>query len=98
MQAERLREIQRALAAEGIGAWLFCDFRGSDPVGRRILELPETMATRRWYYCIPAAGTPGALVSAVEPAALASLPGTTCTYRTWQELHGGVRALLEGQR
>ena len=56
MHAERLPEIQRALAEDGLDAWLFCDFRGSDPIGRHILGLGEGLATRRWFYCVPASG------------------------------------------
>src|SRR5215468_4228359 len=94
MQRERLLEIQRAVAADGLDGWLFCDFRGSDPIARRILELGETLATRRWFYCIPASGAPRGLVSAVEPAALDGLPGDMRIYRTWQELHAGLPALV----
>jgi len=98
MQRERLLEIQRAVAQDGVDAWLLCDFRGSDPIARRILGLGEALATRRWFYCIPAAGTPGGLVSAVEPDALAGLPGEMRVYRTWQELHAGLRTLIGGAR
>lgn len=94
MQGERLREMQQALGDDGLDAWLFCDFRGSDPIGRRILALDDRLATRRWFYCVPAAGAPEALVSAVEPGVLDRLPGQRRIYRTWQELHAGVRALL----
>ena len=97
MLPDRLAEIQRVLTEEGLSAWLFCDFRGSDPVGRRILGLGEGLATRRWFYCIPAHEAPSALVSAVEPAALDGLPGEARTYRTWQELHAGLRALVAGR-
>jgi Xaa-Pro aminopeptidase len=98
MQRERLLEIQRALVEDGLDAWLFCDFRGNDPIGRRILGLGERLATRRWFYCVAATGLPRALVSAVEPAALAGLPGDARAYRTWQELHAGLEALLAGTR
>ena len=98
MQGERLREIQRVLRGDGIDAWLFCDFRGSDPIGRQILGLGEGLATRRWFYCLPAESEPRGLASAVEPSALAALPGTVRVYRTWQELHAGLRALLDGCR
>jgi Xaa-Pro aminopeptidase len=98
MHDERLREIQRALHEDRIDAWLFCDFRGSDPIGRQILGLGEGLATRRWFYCVPADGEPRGLVSAVEPRALADLPGPVRVYRTWQELHAGLRALLDGCR
>ena len=98
MQCERLDEIQRALADEGLDAWLFCDFRGSDPIARRILGLGDELATRRWFYAIAARGKARGLVSAVEPAALGELPGQMHVYRTWQELHAGLRALLAGVR
>ena len=94
MQRERLLEIQRAVSEDGLDAWLFCDFRGSDPIARRILDLGETLATRRWFYCIPASGEPRGLVSAVEPGALDGLPGDMRIYRTWQELHAGLPALV----
>ena len=98
MRHDRLAEIQRALVEDGLDAWLFYDFRGSDPIGRDVLGLGTGLATRRWFYLVPATGAPCALVSAVEPAALASLPGETCIYRTWQELHAGLRGLLGGLR
>jgi Xaa-Pro aminopeptidase len=98
MHPERLAEIQRAVSDDGLDAWLFCDFRGSDPIGRDILGLGEGLATRRWFYVIPATGEPRALVSAVEPGALAALPGQVRVYRTWQELHDGLRLLLGGVR
>jgi Xaa-Pro dipeptidase len=98
MRDERLREIQRAMREDGFDAWLFCDFRGSDPIGRQILGLGEGLATRRWFYCLRAEGEARGLASAVEPAALATLPGAVRVYRTWQELHAGLRALLDGCR
>jgi Xaa-Pro aminopeptidase len=98
MHADRLAAIQRALIEDGLDAWLFYDFRGSDPIGREVLGLGTGLATRRWFYLVPAAGAACGLVSAVEPGALASLPGEARVYRTWQELHGALRALLAGRR
>lgn len=88
--------LQAALAAEGLDGWLFYDFRGSDPIGRRILGLGDRMATRRWFYCVPRAGEPCGLVSAVEPHALHGLPGAMHVYRSWSELQDGLGALLRG--
>ena len=88
--------LQAALAEEGLDGWLFYDFRGSDPIGRRILGVGERLATRRWFYCVPARGEPRGLVSAVEPGALAGLPGKMRIYRTWEELQGGLAAILSG--
>ncbi|MBX3026245.1 aminopeptidase P family protein [bacterium] len=93
---DRPTALQAALAEEAIDAWLFYDFRGSDPVGRRILGLGERMATRRWFYCVPAVGEPRGLVSAVEANALQGLPGTMRVYRTWAELRSGLATMLAG--
>src|SRR5262245_17044198 len=98
MHADRIAEIQRALVEDRLDAWLFCDFRGSDPIGRDVLGLGDGLATRRWFYLVPTAGAPRALVSAVEPSVLAGLPGETHVYRTWQELQAGLGAILAGMR
>ena len=43
-QETRVLEIQRALREqEGLEGWLFYDFRGSDPLGYRVLLLDPTM-------------------------------------------------------
>ena len=52
----RTSALQAALAGEAIDGWLFYDFRGSDLIGRRILGLGDRMATRRWFYLVPARG------------------------------------------
>ncbi|MEO8601269.1 MAG: M24 family metallopeptidase [bacterium] len=96
MHADRLSAIQGALVEERLDGWLFYDFRGSDPIAARILNLGERLATRRWFYLIPAHGAARGLVSAVEPAALTGLPGSMTVYRTWQELHAGLAAMLHG--
>jgi len=99
--SDRIEAIQAALRAEqaaSIDAWLFCDFRGSDPLAYRILGLPRAELTRRWFYCVRAVGSPRALVSAVEPSALARLPGERIVYRAWRELREGLAALLSGCR
>jgi Xaa-Pro aminopeptidase len=93
---DRATALQGALAAEGLDGWLFYDFRGSDPIGRRILGLGDRMATRRWFYCVPAAGAPRGLVSAVEPHALDGLPGAMHVYRSWPELQAGLATILDG--
>ena len=86
MDADRLREIQRALQEEALDGWLFYDFRGSDPLAYRILGLDITeLSTRRWYYFIPAEGVPVGLVSSIEPYRLDSLPGPKLPFFTWQQ-------------
>ena len=90
-----LKRIQQALADEKLDGWLFYDFRKSNPIAYQVLSLPaEDLYTRRWYYFIPARGTPTALISAVESHILHSLPGERRIFRTWQQLHAYLEALL----
>ncbi|HET7637175.1 MAG TPA: M24 family metallopeptidase [Ktedonobacteraceae bacterium] len=92
MQLER---IQQALSDEGLAGWLFYDFRQSNPIAYQVLGLPtEDMYTRRWFYFIPAHGTPSAIISAVESHVLRSLPGERRIFRTWQEMQDHLKELL----
>ncbi len=94
-----LERIQRALHDEMLDGWLFYDFRKSNPIAYQVLELPlEDMYTRRWFYFVPTDGVPIALVSAVEPHVLRSLPGERLVFRTWQEMHAHLHTLLQGRR
>lgn len=86
--------IQSDLRAAKLDGWLFYDFRGRDPIAHRILQLPEGMRTRRWYYFVPAKGAPRKLVHRIEQAALATLPGETLFYAGLGELEKNLRKLL----
>jgi Xaa-Pro dipeptidase len=91
----KVSEIQRRLAAAGLDGWLFYDFRRSNPIAYRTLELPDDLVvTRRWYYFLPAAGEPRGLVSALEPSNLDGLPGEKRVYRTWEERRTALEAIL----
>jgi len=91
-----LERIQQALDAEKVDAWLFYDFRKLNPIAYQVLTLPtEELYTRRWFYFVPVEGTPTALVSAVEPHVLRSLPGNQRVFRTWQEMHAFLHELLQ---
>jgi len=75
--------------------WLLCDFRNRDYLAYRVLGLNfEKMSSRRWYYYIPARGTPKKVVSAVESHRLDELPGSTHVYLSWKELHATLRAAI----
>jgi len=87
-------EIQGDLRAAKVHGWLFYDFRGRDPIAQRILALPPGMRTRRWFYFVPAKGTPRKLVHRIETASLASLPGDTLYYAGLQELRTNLKKLL----
>ena len=86
--------IQSDLRAAKLDGWLFYDFRGRDPIAQRILDLPEGMRTRRWFYFVPAKGTPKKLVHKIEAQSLAALPGDTLYYAGQDELRKNVGKIL----
>jgi Xaa-Pro aminopeptidase len=91
-----LERIQQALRDEQVDGWLFYDFRKSNPIAYQVLGLPsQEMYSRRWFYFVPTQGTPTAVISAVEPHTLHSLPGQRLIFRTWQEMHTHVHSLLD---
>jgi len=92
--------VQRALQEEGLDGWLLYDFRGTNPIASRIAGLTGSgkMATRRWYYLVPAQGEPRGLVHAIERHNLDALPGSKHPYAGRQQLDTGLRDLLRGAR
>jgi Xaa-Pro dipeptidase len=93
--------IQAALAADGIDGWLLYDFRGLNPLATDVTGVGRQgghLATRRWYYLIPAAGEPRGLVHKIEKDSLAHLPGASARYAGRDQLEAGLRTLLAGMR
>jgi Xaa-Pro dipeptidase len=90
--------IQNDLRAAKLDGWLFYDFRGRDPIAQRILQLPEGMRTRRWFYFVPAKGVPRKLVHKIEAESLASLPGETLYYAAQDELRKNLAKILRRAR
>jgi Xaa-Pro aminopeptidase len=86
--------IQSDLQAAKLHGWLFYDFRGRDPIAQNILQLPAGMRTRRWFYFVPAKGTPKKLVHKIESESLAALPGETLYYAGQDELRKNVKKIL----
>jgi len=91
-----LDALQSALRDQHLDGWLFYDHHQRDPIAYRILGLPNSFVSRRWYYFVPAHGEPRKLVHRIESGKLDSLPGTTRQYSSWQELEGNLEDLLEG--
>ena len=97
MDNARLNALQQALRTAGADGWLFYDFRLSNPIAYRVLELStDHLFTRRWYYWLPAEGEPVRLVSALEASNLDTLPGGKIIYRNRQELGEGLAQMLRG--
>jgi Xaa-Pro aminopeptidase len=92
-----LNAVQSALRQFGLDGWLFCDFRGSNLLARRVLGIADgTMNSRRFFYMVPASGPPRKLVHRIETSALDHLPGEKRIYLRWQELEAGLAALIAG--
>ena len=92
--------IQAALREDGLDGWLWFDFRGSNPIARKMagLDTSSKMTTRRWFYLVPATGEPRGLVHAIERFNLDQLPGRIDTYSRRETLAAGLDALLQGCR
>src|SRR5215813_5596021 len=89
--------IQAALRADGFDAWLLYDFHGANPIASDVTGVGRQgghLATRRWYYLIPATGEPRGLVHAIESHNLAHLPGTTERYAGREQLEAGLKRLI----
>ena len=92
--------IQRALREDGLDGWLWFDFRGSNPIARKLagIEGSGKMTTRRWFYLVPAEGEPRGLVHAIERFNLDQLPGRVDTYTGRESLSAALDGLLAGRR
>jgi Xaa-Pro dipeptidase len=60
------------------------------------LDAGGHMATRRWFYFIPATGEPRGLVHMIEKHNLDRLPGSKTAYAGRQQLESGLKHLLNG--
>jgi Xaa-Pro aminopeptidase len=91
--------VRDALNAEGLDGWLLYDFHGINPIALDVTGVGRQgghLATRRWYYLIPASGEPRALVHAIESETLSHLPGRTERYAGRQQLEAGLKRLVGG--
>jgi Xaa-Pro dipeptidase len=95
----RLEDVAASLRLAKLDGWLFYDFRMSDPLAYRILQISEAgIATRRWFLYVPARGKPTAIVSAVEQRRLDALEVEKIVYRSHGELAAALRKSLAGAR
>lgn len=93
--------VQAALEAERLDGWLLYDFRGLNPIANDVTGVDRQgghLATRRWYYFIPARGEPRGLVHAIESRTLAHLPGRAELYAGREQLERGLSALVAGAK
>ncbi len=94
-----LNAIQSALRDLGYDAWLLYDFRGNNPLARRVMGLDEkAINSRRFFYLIPARGAPRKLLHRIETFVLDTLPGDKVVYLKWEELAKGIQELVGGYK
>jgi Xaa-Pro dipeptidase len=93
-----ISQIQSELRASKIDGWLFYDHHHRDPIAGHVLGLGNGMATRRWFYFVPAKGEPRKLVHRIEQGALEAVPGKKFVYSGWEELHKLLPKLLSGSK
>ncbi|HEX2583123.1 MAG TPA: M24 family metallopeptidase [Chlamydiales bacterium] len=88
---------QTYLQEKKLDGWLLYDFHRNNDLAHRFLEIPPSkMVTRRFFYWIPARGTPVRIVHAIEAEILDAWPGEKRIFSTWQSLEKEVERLLKG--
>ncbi len=96
---DRITRIQKNLRDNQLDGWLFYSFHMNNPVAAKILEVPGHFhQKRRFYYFIPANGSPQKLVHSIERGTLEHLPGATNLYASWQDLESGIRKITGGAK
>lgn len=95
----RIQEVQKHLAREKIDGWLLYDFNGNNPLTREFLQIdPNSLTTRRFFYWIPAKGSPVKLMHKIEPHVIEHVPGETVFFLKWQELEAQLGKILKGAK
>ncbi|MBU6383422.1 MAG: M24 family metallopeptidase [Verrucomicrobia bacterium] len=95
----QIDKAQTLLKECGFDGWLLYDFHGSNPLARQFLGMhPDKKTTRRFFYWVPAQGSPIKLVHAIEAHTLDALPGEKRMYASWSSLGVELQAILKGAK
>jgi Xaa-Pro aminopeptidase len=93
----RLDELQGQLGQAHLDGWLLCDDGATDAPALEVVRPSET-PTRRWFYFLPAAGEPTAIVAERDARAFDAVAGKRVLYRSWRELETALKSLLRGRK
>ena len=85
---------QTELERQDLAGWLIYDFRGSNPLAKRFLQLGDGFLSRRVFLFVPPEGTPILLLHAIERGSLPEVPFEVRTYSSRQSLRAELEALL----
>ena len=90
-----INRIQSKINEFNVDGWLFYDFHGRDKLSYKVLNLDSNkLTTRRWYYFVPAKGSPVKVVHKIESQRLDQLDGEKYLYSSWRELDDILKSLL----
>lgn len=99
MDNKKISQTQNDIKAMELDGWLLYDFRRSNELACKFLNIsPNTLLTRRFFYWIPAEGEPVKIVHRIEHFVLDSLPGQTKLYSSWIELEKHLGEILRGRK
>ena len=94
-----LAEAQEFIRQKGLDGWLVYDFKGSNPVLKRVLGgSEERMLTRRVFYWIPAEGRPVLVGSAIDAGQFRGLDVSIRSYTHRASLVDALNDVLRGAR
>ncbi|GIV54245.1 MAG: peptidase M24 [Candidatus Kapaibacterium sp.] len=94
-----IQHAQDLLAQAHLDGWLLYDFRGSNPIARRLLELNSTAhLTRRFALWIPCAGEPILAVSSLDAHIFEPLPYPRRLYASRYQWQHALHDMLTGAR
>ncbi|MBT8493063.1 MAG: aminopeptidase P family protein [Deltaproteobacteria bacterium] len=93
----KLDEVQASLAMQGIDGWLLVNNRRSNPVAIELIN-PTGNPAHEWFYLIPAAGKPAALVHESDRLFFASTGASLSTYSDRGKLRAALAKLLKGKK
>jgi len=94
-----LQEAQEYLRQSRIDGWLVYDFKGSNPVLKRVLPAgEERMLTRRVFYWIPAEGRPTLVGSAIDAGQFKGVDANVRSYTHRASLLDALHDVLRGAR
>ncbi len=89
-----IRDIQQALTDQGLDGWLLYEFRGANPIAKRLLGVGKT--TRRGFFLVPREGDPVALIHAIEGSSWRHWPWAKRTYAGWRDMEAALQEMLAG--
>lgn len=92
---KKIFTVQQSISEAGWDGWLLYDFRNTNDLACRFLELPKgTLQTRRFFYWIPKTGNPIKVVHRIESHVLDHLPGEVREFSSYEELEKRLLPIL----